>query len=193
MTVREAMRRNLLTLLISATALSLIAVVPLFPSGKAEARVGARMSNFTLPAIPGGPTRGRFRLAQHLGEDVIAVVFWATWCIPCRNELPLYQELWEQHREDGFAVVAITMDGSSTLPQAACWARRLGLQFPVVSDLDTSVTSRINPRRTAPFSMWIDHNGRIARETEGFNLSERDEIVAGIGALVRARNADNSD
>ena len=191
MTVEMAMRRKIIALLIPLVALSLLVLIPGFPSGHAEARVGGRMAPFTLPAIPGGPTRGRFRLSEHLGENVVAVVFWATWCIPCRNELPIYQELWNEHRENGLTVVAITMDGSSTLPQAASWARRLGLRFPVVSDLDTSVTSRINPRRTAPFSMWIDHNGRIARENEGFNLSERDEIVAGIGQLVRARNAES--
>ena len=191
MTVEMAMRRRILSVLIPMLALAMVVVIPAFPSGQAEARVGARMSSFALPAIPGGPTRGRFRLSEHLGENVIAVVFWATWCIPCRNELPLYQELYNEHHDDGLTVVAITMDGSSTLPQAASWSRRLGLRFPVVSDLDTSVTSRINPRRTAPFSLWIDHNGRIAREQEGFNLSERDAVVSGIEELLRARNADS--
>lgn len=190
MNVFTAMNRRISSLLMPLLALTLLAGIPLAPMGTADARVGARMAPFTLPAIPGGPTRGRMALADKLGEDVIVVLFWATWCIPCRQELPVYQELYQQYRDQGLTVVAISMDDSSSLPQAAGWARRMNLTFPVLSDLDTSVTNRINPRRTAPFSIWIDHEGRINREHEGFNQGERDDIQAGIAALIRARNAD---
>lgn len=156
-----------------------------FP-GVGHAREGERPSGFTLPAVPGGPTQGRFRLEEHLGERPIVILFWATWCAPCRQELPLYQQLYERYRDDGLVVVAISMDGSNTVAQAGPMARRLGLTFPVVSDLDTSVTSRINPRRAAPFSVWIDRSGRIVREREGFSLSERAEIARGVIRLVRS-------
>ena len=163
-------------------ALFLLGIATL-PTG-ASARVGERLSAFSLPAIPSGPTRGTFRLREHLGEHPIVVLFWATWCAPCRQELPLYQSLYERHRGDGLVVVAISMDGSNTLSQAGPAARRLGLSFPVLSDLDTSVTSRLNPRRAAPFSIWVDRNGRIVREHEGFTLSDRSTITDGIGRLV---------
>ena len=55
----------------------------------------------------------------------------------------------------------------------------------MVSDLDTAVTTRLNPRKSAPFSIWIGRNGRIVREREGFSLGERREIVRGIARLVR--------
>lgn len=151
------------------------------------AREGERPQAFTLPAVPGGPVEGRFRLEEHLGERPVVILFWATWCAPCRQELPLYQQLYERYKDDGLVVVGISMDGSNTIASAGPTARRLGLTFPVVSDLDTSVTSRINPRRAAPFSVWIDRRGRIVREREGFSLSEREEIARGVIRLVRAR------
>jgi len=79
------------------------------------------------------------------------------------------------------------MDDASALASAGAAARRLGLHFPVLADLDTRVTSRLNPRRAAPFSIWIDRSGRIVREKEGFALADRAEIARGIAALVAAR------
>ena len=115
------------------------------------------------------------------------ILFWATWCAPCRQELPVYQSLYERYREQGLRVVAISMDGANTLPSAGPMARRLGLAFDVVSDLDTAVTTQLNPRRAAPFSIWIDRSGVVVREREGFSLAERAEVVRGIVRLVRAQ------
>jgi len=184
--VQTTMRARLAMILL-AVATMLAAAVVVGGAGEAEARVGGRPPAFTLPAVPGGPTRGRFSLDEHLGRHPVVILFWATWCRPCRQELPLYQGLYERHRRQGLVVLAISMDGSSSLPAAGSLARRLGLTFPVLSDLDTSVTGRMNPRRAAPLSVWVDRRGRIVREREGFSLSERDEIAAGVARLVTGR------
>jgi peroxiredoxin len=176
------------SLVVAAACLLGLAVAPFAVPGRIEARVGARMPEFTLPAVPGGPTSGRFEADEVLGKKPLVVLFWATWCQPCRQELPLYQALYERYREQGLRVVAISMDGTNTLAQAGPMARRLGLTFPVVSDLDTAVTSRVNSRRAAPFSVWVDHEGRIVREREGFSMTEREEIARGVARLVRAAN-----
>jgi hypothetical protein len=55
----------------------------------------------------------------------------------------------------------------------------------VLSDLDTRVSSQMNPRRAAPFSVWINRQGRIVWEREGFALAERDTIARGVADLVR--------
>jgi len=77
------------------------------------------------------------------------------------------------------------MDDTSTITQVGPAARRLGVRFPVLSDLDTRVASQMNPRRAAPFSVWVNRQGRIVREREGFALAEREAITSGIANLVR--------
>lgn len=175
-------RRDFLTS--SALTLSALSLPFALPRG-ASARVGATPPAFELPSIPGGPVAAGFDLGDHLGNSPVAIVFWATWCDPCKQQLPLYEALYQRYQERGLKVVAISMDGPETLSQAAPTVNRLGLSFPVVSDLDTSVTSRLNPRRAAPFTIWVDRGGRIVYEQEGFTLAERDRIARGVAALVR--------
>lgn len=159
------------------------AAAPLSVTGTAYARVGARPQAFRLPAVPG--TSESFDLGEHLGERPVVLCFWATWCDPCKQQLPIYQALYERLQPRGLRIAAISMDGPESISQAASAVSRLGLEFPVVSDLDTAVTSRLNPRRGAPFTVWIDRSGRIVQEREGFTLAERSDIARGVAALVR--------
>lgn len=150
----------------------------------ARARVGGTPPAFTLPAATGGPSSGSFRMGDHTGTHPVVILFWATWCVPCQQELPFYQTLYTQYESQGLHVVAISMDSSSTISRVGPAARRLGVTYDVVTDLDTRVTSQLNPRRAAPFSIWVGRDGRITWEREGFAPSEQSTIEAGIAALV---------
>jgi peroxiredoxin len=171
------MKRTATTMMLAAS-LMLVAA----PFG-AMASVGTRAPEFALPAAPGGPSRGRFRLADHVGQRPVVVLFWATWCQPCLAELPVYQAAYARYN-GRLMVVAISLDGPDSVAEAGPLARNLGLTFPVVTDLDTQVTNMYNQRRAAPFSVWIDRQGVIVREREGFSLSERGVIDRGLAQLV---------
>jgi len=151
---------------------------------EAEARVGGRPPPFQLPAATGGPTSRPFRMAEHLGERPVVILFWATWCQPCQQELPFYQSMYERYRDRGLRIVAISMDSQATVMRAGPNARRLGVTFDVVTDVDTRVTTQLNPRRAAPFSIWVGANGRIVRESEGFSPAETGALARGIRELV---------
>lgn len=156
----------------------------LFGTSTALARVGGRPPPFSLPAATGGPSQGEFRMGELLGHNPVVILFWATWCIPCQQELPFYQSLYQRYREQGLRVVAISMDDARTVMRAGPAARRLGVTFDVVTDLDTRVTTQLNPRRSAPFSIWVDRQGRITWEREGFAPAEQQTIAQGIAQLV---------
>jgi peroxiredoxin len=114
----------------------------------------------------------------------VVLLFWATWCQPCQNELPVYQQLFQRYGQDRLMVVGIAMDNPDSISEVGPTARSLGLSFPIVTDLETQVVSMYNPRRAAPFSVWIDRTGTIVREREGFALSERGGIEQGVARLV---------
>ncbi|GAB5542742.1 MAG: TlpA disulfide reductase family protein [Sandaracinaceae bacterium] len=165
-------------------ALALFVPVSNLGPSLASARVGGRPPPFQLPAATGGPTSRQFRMSEHLGDDPVVILFWATWCQPCQQELPFYQAMYERYRERGLKIVAISMDSQATVMRAGPAARRLGVTFDVVTDLDTRVTTQLNPRRAAPFSIWVDRNGRITRESEGFSPAEQGALARGLAELV---------
>jgi len=154
------------------------------PTSGALARVGGAPPPFTLPMATGGPTSGQFRMGPLIGHNPVVILFWATWCVPCQLELPFYETLYQRHRAAGLRVVGISMDNATTITRVGPTARRLGITFDIVTDLDTRITTQLNPRRSAPLSIWINREGRITWEREGYSPAEQETIAAGIDTLV---------
>ncbi|MEZ4393005.1 MAG: TlpA disulfide reductase family protein [Polyangiales bacterium] len=168
------------------SAMTLLIPTIMLTAPPSFAAVGSEAPEFALPGAPGGTFSGRFRLTDHLRRRPVVVLFWATWCQPCLQELPVYQALFQRYR-GRLMVVGISMDGPDTVSEAGARARQMGITFPIVTDLQTEVVSVYNTRRAAPFSVWIDRQGIIAREREGFSMSEQPAIQAGIANLVAGR------
>jgi peroxiredoxin len=152
-------------------------------AGDAPGRVSGQAADFTLRDIDGRTVR----LSDYRGQ-VVLVNFWATWCVPCAAELPHLQRFYEKYRDQGFVVLAISMDGPESSAEVAPRARRYGLTFPVLLDEETRVVGVYNPKRTAPFTVMIGRDGAVARTREGYTAGDEIAVEAEIQALVAARN-----
>jgi len=91
-----------------------------------------------------------FRLADHLGKEVVYITFWATWCVPCRRELPEIQKLYDELGAKGFLAVAVNTDPASAESQVKPWVKQHKLTFPFVLDPDNNVLDKFNPSRALP-------------------------------------------
>lgn len=151
---------------------------------RASAAPGARPADFSLRAVPGTSWRGQFRLADHLGKRPIVLAFFATWCRPCEIELPLLDQIRARFPESALAMVAIAIDGPESAAQIAPASRRLKLRLPVVHDVDSTVSSRLNPQRSVPFLVTVDRRGRVVQERSGFSPEHQQKLAAEIEALV---------
>ncbi|MFQ5904304.1 MAG: TlpA disulfide reductase family protein [Candidatus Binatia bacterium] len=87
-------------------------------------RVGGLAPAFHLKTLEGH----RVSLADYHGKVVI-LNFWATWCIPCRVEMPHFQELWQAHREEGFEVLGIAIDRRAKRVRKTL--KELGVTYPI--------------------------------------------------------------
>lgn len=135
-------------------------------SGCSEKHFQAReAAGFTLPQLDGS---GQVSLADYRG-DVVYVSFWASWCAPCRQEMPYLAQLWERHHEQGFQVLAINVEEDSALARE--FVRQYDLPFPILWDSVREVSSRYRVPGF-PTHYIVDRNGRIRFSGLGFNLAD---------------------
>ena len=115
------------------------------------------------------------RLSDHIGEKVILVDFWATWCVPCVKELPHFQRFHETYADKGLLILAITVDGPETVAMVRPFMSRYNYTFPVLLDTESRVIALYNPRVVLPYHILIDRQGNIRHTHTGY--SPGDEIV----------------
>jgi peroxiredoxin len=133
--------------------------------------------DFTLRALAGT----NLRLQEQRGR-VVMVNFWATWCGPCRQEMPQLNKLYEKYRAAGFVLLGVNVDDDAR--NAAEVATKLGLKFPVLLDTDKAV-SRLYELSTMPSTVLIDRDGRLRYVHRGYVAGHEDEYDRQIRELIK--------
>src|SRR5687768_4481211 len=104
-------------------------------SGQGRAEEGQPAPDFTLSASDGST----YRLSELRGRPVM-INFWATWCGPCKDEMPAIDEAYQAHKDSGLIVLAVNVEESAE--RVATYAAKLKLTFPVLVDREGSVSAR---------------------------------------------------
>lgn len=113
-----------------------------------------RAPDFTLPTMDGGT----FQLSAHRGEVVI-LNFWATWCAPCRKEIPLFVEMQRGLGDEGLRFVGISLDQEG-FEVVQPFADDMGVNYPMVVD-DGTVAPMYGGIPTVPTTFLIGPEGRV--------------------------------
>jgi peroxiredoxin len=134
---------------------------------------------FVLPDLSGAPVR----LSDHEGK-VILLNFWATWCPPCRAEMPSMEKLYQAYRDRGLVILAVSSDRTGK-PVVESFVRERGVTFPILLDPEGNVfaqygvrglpTSYLLDRRRRVFSADVgarDWSGKVARQVVEALLKE---------------------
>jgi len=153
-------------------AASLVAMATWPGNARATVVPSATAPDFTLRRLDGA----NLRLQEQRGQ-VVMVNFWATWCAPCRQEMPHLSRLYEKYRNSGFVLLGVNVDDDAR--KAANLATSLGLRFPVLFDTDKAV-SRVYDMNAMPATLLIDRDGRVRYihrgYREGFELTYDQQI-----------------
>ncbi|MFN3566065.1 MAG: peroxiredoxin family protein [Burkholderiaceae bacterium] len=137
----------------------------------------AKAPDFTLPAIGGT----NLRLQEQRGR-VVMVNFWATWCGPCRVEMPHLNRLYDKYRGSGFVLLGVNIDEEPR--KAADLAVKLGLRFPVLFDVEKKV-SRLYDLSAMPSTVLIDRDGRVRYVHRGYRDGYEDTYEKQIRELLK--------
>ncbi len=150
-----------------------------FGNGTAMAAVAPQSAapDFTLHSVSGP----NFRLQEQRGR-VVLINFWATWCGPCRQEMPHLNRLYDKYRAAGFVLLGVNVDDNAR--NASDLALKLGLKFPVLLDTDKSV-SHLYDLSTMPSTVLIDREGRVRYVHKGYLAGYEDVYDKQIRELLK--------
>ena len=165
-------RRQVLALGATGAALALG-----LPVARAAVAPASAAPDFTLRSLAGP----NLRLLEQRGK-VVLLNFWATWCAPCREEMPQLNKLYEKYRASGFTLLGVNVDEDSR--NAAGIAGQLGVKFPVLLDSDKRV-SKLYDLSAMPSTVMIDRDGRVRFLHRGYKSGTENEYDQQIRTLLK--------
>ena len=118
---------------------------------------GAPAPDFSLKSLDGQTVS----LSQFKGHPVL-INFWASWCPPCRLEMPDLVRAYEAHRAEGFVLLGINVTTQDSLPDVKAFVKEFSMTFPVLLDEDATVET-LYRLRGLPLSVFVDRQGVISR------------------------------
>ncbi len=127
-------------------------------------RKGFAAPDFTLDMLD-----GRAITLSDLQGQVVLINFWASWCLPCREEMPAIQQVYERYRDQGFVVLAVNLQEEDA--HVAAFVDQLELTFPVLMDRDGDVFDRYRVM-ALPSTFFLDRAGVIQDLAVGGLLSQ---------------------
>lgn len=122
---------------------------------------GREAPEFTLKDL-----EGRTYAVSHLRGKVVVINFWATWCLPCKVEIPMLKSLHSELEKDGLVILGLTQESAATV---ATFVQENEINYPVVID-DRSEAADAYGIKGYPTVVVVDRDGRIHSFTTGLNV-----------------------
>ena len=162
----------------SLVQLSLALVFATLLGQNAQAAEGQGMApDFTLKSQNGS----NVKLSELRGQ-VVMVNFWASWCGPCRQEMPLLEELYQRYQGMGFSILGVNVEEDSAA--AKKMLRDVSVSFPILFDTKNEA-SRAYDVSAMPSTFMVDRDGKLRYLHKGYVPGVENEYQQEIRALIR--------
>ena len=126
-------------------------------------------------------TGENLRLSENRG-DVVLINFWATWCGPCRQEMPLLDDLYGRYQRVGFNLLGVNIDEDSR--RAMQMVQELGVNFPVLFD-EYKEVSKLYDVEAMPVTILVDREGIVRHIHHGYKPGYEEKYLTEIRSLLR--------
>ena len=154
-----------------------IGISATLPGGTENPGIPAPQAGFLAPEFTLTTLEGETIYLAELRGKAVLVNIWASWCIPCRSEMPAMQAIYEEYAGRGFTILAVNATNQDSRSEAADFVREYELTFPILLDLDGTV-GQLYQVSALPSSFFIRPDGTIQEVVIGGPMAE---------ALLRTR------
>lgn len=138
-----------------------------------DIQVGQPAPDFTLRTLEGDEVS----LSDFRGQPVL-INFWATWCAPCRREMPELVRIYNARRDEGFIVLAIDLTHQDSIEEVEAFVEEFEMNFPVLLDETGAVSDELYHLFGLPMSVFVNRDGIVARIHIGImTAGQVDEFV----------------
>jgi peroxiredoxin len=117
-----------------------------------------------------------------LKGQVVLINFWASWCGPCRQEMPILEQLYKKYKSAGFTLLGVNVEPKSA--DAEGFLKATPVSFPILFDPDSKV-SKLYEVSGMPSTVILDRTGKVRYIHHGYKPGEESEYLDQIRALVR--------
>ncbi len=126
-----------------------------------------------------------FSLSENLDGNVAYISFWATWCVPCRREMPHLEKLHQEFGDQGFTMIGINTDPPGTTSKIKPYIKRYKISYTTLLDPNNNVLDKYNPTRELPYAVLVDRKGNVVRVFPGYRTGDeevlREKIIELLG------------
>lgn len=136
--------------------------------------------NFKLETITGE----KVSLYELLKSGPVYINFWAMWCVPCRSELKVIQQIYDEFKEKGASVITVNIDSPRSTSKVKSYIAGQKYTFPVLLDPNQEVFKKLNGN-SLPYSLLIDRDGNIRKVRNSYLPGDEKEIVKDIQSILK--------
>jgi thiol-disulfide isomerase/thioredoxin len=128
--------------------------------------IGSRLPDFAV-----GDLRGRRISSSDLRGKVVLIDFWATWCQPCKKEMPGYQKLLDRYGQRGFVVIGFKLDTMADVEEPFAFAKKLGIRYPLAVATE-DLKQKFGGIEGLPTTLLYDRQGVLRQKIIGFEYTD---------------------
>jgi thiol-disulfide isomerase/thioredoxin len=132
----------------------------------AAGEIGSRLPDFSVKDL-----QGREISSADLRGKVVLIDFWATWCQPCKKEMPGYQKLVDRYGSRGFAVVGFKFDTMMDMEDPVVFAKKIGVRYPLAVATG-DLKQKFGGIEGLPTTMLYDRQGILRKKVIGFEYTD---------------------
>jgi peroxiredoxin len=133
--------------------------------------------SFSLPSRSGDMVS-----LDKLRGKVVMLNFWASWCGPCRQEMPLLDQMHKRYSSLGFTMIGVNVEANTA--DAEKWLQQTPVSFPVLFDKENKV-SKLYDVKAMPSTVFIDRKGNVRALHRGYKPGDESEYLNQIRALLK--------